>query len=918
MNLSFQLPTKYMLLSRLSGARWSYQRGLIGSKHTISFHRNPRPVPFPIPASSFGANSRFSTCTALTSDTRDGRGEKEKDKNVDVDVDGNGNDSSNRVQVRFFEQTTRQSKTRTEVKSHDVENDLEEERVRAQIRKLRQELEIVRQGPFGPQSPFMQSLPERERNIIQEIIHKYELENPGSLEAQRDDDRRLDSAIETFFDDTKRESERGQEEVFEPTPPKKQHAKQNSTIFHDSAKHDPAKNPLDIELKVSDVHQAYISQLNKSLRHIRMNPRSPQAEEAWRWYRRCRESIPSFATFVPSEAFDLLWETQVRNFDLDIAQRFAHGLLLADDVSAAGKELSQSQWLDYITLLGHDTTSLERSLALWRDREVAFDFTNLEDASMYWKLGVHLLVATGRLQEAHSIALSFLSINTKGTDPRILIPLIIALAKREETDCESSAWALYLKLKNLLKTEITMEDYDMISIGFLEGGKTAMGLAVFKDMMLTGQKSHFDSTALYAACADPADNDADTEYRVNQVSLEALTILPRKFQNKFFYASWMKKLIGMGKVNSAAAVAELMFERGIRPDTKHLNGVVAGWLRQGDAIARSKAEKLGWAMIQQRIDAWWRKVGAHSGQEKTSVQGVEDESELPPYLERRAPAATIETFSILSLHYIRRGDEHMTNYLIECLSKARLKPNSFIMNHLMYAELRKQDVAGAWSRYEEMTTAIRPDLETFTCLWDCAKIQNDRSRALSSPDFPPVRVLYSEMMNWFFNSTPRQQKLSKDEFSKDLYDQIFRCFSYALDTRGTIVALFSLRETFGFVPDDDTVRILMFQILRLFSHKGRIKPSASRTKQNLDAVSRLFEILRERRTIELAKKGLMVRDLDPEAQKNLNVDILGDLLRVFLNRQTMNVDVTEEGIRCAAEEMGLPHIDLGDPIPELL
>ena len=104
--------------------------------------------------------------------------------------------------------------------------------------------------------------------------------------------------------------------------------------------------------------------------------------------------------------------------------------------------------------------------------------------------------------------------------------------------------------------------------------------------MVTGQDPSNDSTALYKSALGLAGNlhaSSINENDVNKVSLSVLKVLPRRFQNRFFYASWMKKLIGMGEVDSAALVIELMYERGVKPDSKHLNGIIAGWLREGNS-----------------------------------------------------------------------------------------------------------------------------------------------------------------------------------------------------------------------------------------------------------------------------------------------------------------------------------------------
>ena len=70
-------------------------------------------------------------------------------------------------------------------------------------------------------------------------------------------------------------------------------------------------------------------------------------------------------------------------------------------------------------------------------------------------------------------------------------------------------------------------------------------------------------------CSDLQESSKNVE-DINSISLEAMTVMPRHFQNKYFYAKWLKKLIGMKETAAAAQVIELMYEQGIKPDALHV------------------------------------------------------------------------------------------------------------------------------------------------------------------------------------------------------------------------------------------------------------------------------------------------------------------------------------------------------------
>ena len=131
-----------------------------------------------------------------------------------------------------------------------------------------------------------------------------------------------------------------------------------------------------------------------------------------------------------------------------------------------------------------------------------------------------------------------------------------------------------------------------------------MALAVFRDLITSVGPDKHDSSSTFARLIQLT-ADANTERmsaaHIDETALKALSALPKQFNNKYFYGAWIKQLIGAGEVDGAADVAELMHERGIRLDAKHLNGIVGAWFRNGTKSAQLKAEDFAWAMVHARI-----------------------------------------------------------------------------------------------------------------------------------------------------------------------------------------------------------------------------------------------------------------------------------------------------------------------------
>ncbi|KAE8350771.1 hypothetical protein BDV28DRAFT_138496 [Aspergillus coremiiformis] len=808
--------------------------------------------------------------------------------------------------IRFYEQDTRGSKKRRQV-DPDSEENVERKEVEGELARLESELQELQEGPYGPNSQFIRELPEKERAIALEALQKYEAEH-GNEE--------LEIGLEQVFDD---ELDQMLKAEFEGLA--KEEENWDLTEKDDTSAKELVRRPYEVVMADPESH-SYVEKFNTCLKRIADdNSNERLGSELWKWYRRCKQMVPGFLGAIPEEATALLWYAQTGNQARHT--QATHIQILAEDAMSVGKSLSTPHLLSYIESLRR-TGKTKEALDQWEAHQTGLS-QHKKDLEAYWKLGVRLFAAVGDPQRAQDIALAFLT-NDKSREPRILLPVITAWGQQPGKKAEIKAWALYLQLKTFLENTLTMEDYDNVSIGLLKAGRPNLAVAVFKDMMVTGQDLANDSTSLYKAAVGMVGNLqalSISERDVNKVSLSTLTVLPRRFQNRFFYASWMKKLIGMGEVDSASLVIELMYERGVKPDSKHLNGIIAAWLRDGNSDSQEKAERLGWSMVQQRIDNVWRRNNSTGDSPQLSVGPDNDSPRIPKWMQREIPPANIETFSILLLHYTRRSDDGMIKYLVKCLGDAQVKPNSYFMNHLLYAELRKQDIRSLWTKFQTMSASIQPDLETFACLWDCGKLQYDRGRTAFVADFPSARVLFAEMMQWYSGLPPRDRTTAQGEFSKQFYDQIIRCFCFCKDLHGTLVALYSLRAIFGFSPDDVTARLIILQVARMAgvpsdTPKRRLRrlSSTPKSKENISHVKRLVEILSERKVSALQARGLTLETLEPQEREQYQLDIMADLLRVIMGRATAGSNKVEDQIASAAVEMGVSEIDLGSSLED--
>src|SRR4029077_5032152 len=101
--------------------------------------------------------------------------------------------------------------------------------------------------------------------------------------------------------------------------------------------------------------------------------------------------------------------------------------------------------------------------------------------------------------------------------------------------------------------------------------------------------------------------------------------------------------------------------------------------------------------------------------------------------------------------------------------------------------------------------------------------------------------------------------------SRDLYDQVIRCFCLSKDLHGTLVALYAIRDAFEFYPDDNTARMLVLQVAHMSgvppnTPKCRLRRLSSipRRKENIAQVNKLLELLSERKASLLEAQGLPI------------------------------------------------------------
>ncbi|KAL6249000.1 hypothetical protein RBB50_004063 [Rhinocladiella similis] len=781
---------------------------------------------------------------------------------------------SSHVKVNEFEQQGDDPSTRV---SEPDYMDMEGHQVREELEELDRELAILREGPFGPNSEFMRSFPPDERETLLKA-----LEEEGVMPPQTED---------LISDEELEELARDEEGTRRPTK---------------------AKNSLKVTLSIPTTHKIYVKRFNKALQEAE----KPNADEKsyfalWKWYLRCQQHVSNFAIIISEEIWHFLWTTQSTKY-----YRPRHLQMLAKDMTSAGVQLEDKELVQYIDALqavGEFSTAAEA----WEEHKTRLG--NITDlAATFWMTGVRIYADLGKPQKAQSIAFECYDYTTL-VDPEVLVLVIAAWARSQSGFAPTKTWWCYLELRRIL--ERNEDDQKILNIlgrisgTLLEAGRTELALAVFKDMYLFRHKKADDSWSFFKDMVETLqDTQLLGEDLINKVGLASFVFLPRSYQNKFFFGSWLKWLIGADRVDEAAIVVELMYERGVRPDAGHLNGLIAGYLREGSPSARQTAESTAWSMIQARIDMVRKRDT--QGDEQASTAREEPllvQRKAPSFLRRGAPPATIETFSILLQYYTRRSELAKAGELTDVMiGSADIKPNSFIMNHWLYASLRSGDAHEVWTKYLALTETIEPDLETFAALWDTAKASY-AAAATGDKGFPSARKVFAEMQGWFASASSQKRNAAQNDFSHELYEQIIRCFCLTSDVKGILCAMYGLRESFGALPHEEAMRLILISVARSFgadfaSHlhprdRGLRALRKSQYQGALHTLTNIFVTILDRKLVDADMDPEELGDAESPQAQGLRLDALSTFLCMVIDRRMEMGASLLEDVSQVADEM---------------
>ncbi|KAF2719938.1 hypothetical protein K431DRAFT_286248 [Polychaeton citri CBS 116435] len=722
--------------------------------------------------------------------------------------------------------------------------------------------------------------------------------------------------------------------------------------------------------------QPLLNVFNRSLRNAALEPQVLSHRPVlWKSYSRAKKTIGA-QQFLEALS-DRAWNVLSNNLPISAPDRAARIVSLTDDKKSVQRYLSSQE-------------QSERVLALWDVGERAQAFTELQVLERLANKSsevLHSLVRMyAQLDEVTKSAECLSQLYTQSSDqfdPRLVIPLFDAALRTGKDDM---AFGLYVFMREQLGSDMGMQEYDEVTLAFLGKGKKDLALAVFRDMMLQAcpadrelssvqsRKQYKDEYTAISRRIHSLLLLGQSPEEVNKLKLTTMDVLPRVWQNKFFYASWVKKLIGMQRVDEAVLVIELMFERGVRPSPLHLNGLIGALFRSGLDGHADIALNLAQAMIQRRLDlAWKRRESAREKRMKVGEQSnigsimipsaepleleVAAQARPPLWKVRDLPQATLETFTVLNLQYLLESKYDKMQDLRHKLSLAELRPDITFINQQLQGIFYQHGAVETWRKFRKWTLPpnASPDAQTYSFLWETEVRHLRRLRFAVVKDetreYPNPRQLFKHMIEWLQLKqrapTTTQTLYDQDDLagqvnnevadailSEKAYIWILQSFGLAKDLPGTLVALCALFQLANRTPSyvcEDLIclTIAAFPVAQKATARGRQRGRKQYIKaddRNLESVRKIFNSLVDRQVKARAtSKGMIMPDNKARQQYFLGrqggirrLQVLSELIRLVMTRvyagtTDSNADsknIVESMLREAAEQLGVPSLDL--------
>jgi pentatricopeptide repeat protein len=587
--------------------------------------------------------------------------------------------------------------------------------------------------------------------------------------------------------------------------------------------------------------------------------------------------------------------------------------MIGDLMVKAEAEMDETQEIAYIGGLfwhGSQETAIKRWIALKK---------RFSTSPQVWNLGVRLFALQQEPAKAEKIVDDM--IKTLGyTEHKTFIPVIMAY---NHTQDGINAWRTYKRMQEMAKKRnerITARQFDELAMSFLDNMQPRKGLEIYKHMVYAGydalDRQQTETYQNLQIAVQAAQREMVNPQALNEFSKDTIKNFPPHVAGRVFYSGWMLNLMRMGRSDLAwYLVTDVMRQQRFYPDSIQCNWVLQGFLQEGNI---ELAEHVAEQMIAVRHRYVQGKKNPLPAANMTAPEidpelldsptSSEDAATHDDIRMRSTAPATVQTFSILILHYCRRQrmDKvvELTSKMLECA----IIPNSYILNHMLYAMFRNSDMERLARTFIQMVGQgkVQPDLVSFEVMW-LAMWRHHTQVQRMGPEFLTPRQLFRMTVMHL----PKRERENEEHEGKmrDVWHYIIKSFLLARDLEGTLIVLHAGVEMWDMQIDSIVLQEVAFGVLRARPWD----PKAPRPKIGPEAVvssvARLQQLGRE---IVLQRGGRKRAGQRKRAVTTVLDEQEGTLesLTILLKNEMGDSSLVLDDLNRAYHDMGLEGVKL--------
>ncbi|KAJ6261287.1 hypothetical protein Dda_3956 [Drechslerella dactyloides] len=645
-----------------------------------------------------------------------------------------------------------------------------------------------------------------------------------------------------------------------------------SGFLKDVSEIDPlAEKEMPKEVEALHHHdQLFLKKFFMRAQFARAHPSPATHKVVWRLFRIVYKKT-NLAELFNEHAWNLLW-----SLDKDMIPK-PHKMWLGDLMIHVNAPMKEEQWISYMeALFWHGRR--DRAFQCWQ--------LGLQDnpSLTWWSVGARLHATENQPEAAKEIIDHV--INTKGTAiPKLFIPAIVCYhtlseashiqnLQQREKRYNDEAVKLYNKMRQHCPV-IEQKEYSRVALSFLDAGYFKHAMMVYEHM-LAAYPTLIDESSNFAywewkfkEAAIKAQNEAHDEEELQDLTVNALRLLPQKQKTRILLGNFMRNLIRRNRIEDALRVAKTMQDLGMQMDTTTYNLLLIlfdehGKIGKFEVLAARMIRRLLEPMFQQNA-TYQQVLNAPEFKPKEpeelvlpdrhsfnrNVPAIRSAVQLPEHVETilarfegagdvqlpvvnemrperltqlseslfeglvkyddLIPPADSSTFGLLLRRSTKSSNMLKATSVLQLLAESKINPSSVLINPLLAMLARKKKYAELFASRAVLTDPngfnIKLNERAWALLW--LSLYKSLSGGKPMDGVPTPRELFKEMVE--------RNDIVPDN---SVYHYVLRCFWRSEDIVGAYTAMHGMALVWELSPHRTSVEITIAGLARLLSRGG--------------------------------------------------------------------------------------------------